>query len=189
MKQNRSLQLAYTAGVIDSDGCITILRHAPRTKVQSKRETYDLKIIINQVDGGAINYIRGIYGGTITSQTNLSGSIIYTWRLNHEKSGELCKQLIPYLRIKKKQAEIAVQFWYYKQKCEKVRKFLMSKHSDGHDSIGRRKPIRSYSDEQLAKMHELHLKIRELKTTYVVCAGAETKQLSPVNTGSDSPTV
>ena len=51
----------------------------------------------------------------------------------------------------------------------------MAKHSDGFDSIGRKKPIRSFSDEQLAKMHELHLKIRELKTTYIVCAGAETK--------------
>jgi hypothetical protein len=189
MKQNRSLQLAYTAGVIDSDGCITILRHGPRIAKQSKCPTYDLKIIINQADGGAINYIRGAYGGTVTSQINSSGTIIYTWRLNHEKSGKLCKQLIPYLRIKKHQAEIAVQFWYYKQKCERIRKFLMSKHSDGYDSIGRKKPIRSYSDEQLAKMHELHLKIRELKTTYVVCAGAETKQLRPVNTASDSPKV
>jgi hypothetical protein len=189
MKQNRSLQLAYLAGVIDSDGCIAILRHQARESNQSIRPTYDLKIIINQADGGAINYIRGIYGGTVTSQFSYAGTIIYTWRLNHEKSGELCKQLIPYLRIKKKQAEIAVQFWYYKQKCESIRKFLMAKHSDGFDSIGRRKPIRSFSDEQLAKMHELHLKIRELKTTYIVCAGAETKQLRPVNTVSDSPQV
>ena len=177
MKQNRSIQLAYLAGVMDSDGCITILKHNVREEVQQRKSVYNLNLIINMADGRPLNYIRGIFGGTITSQLNSHNTMIYTWRLNHDKSGALCKLLIPFLRFKKKQAEIAVQFWYYKQKCTKIRKFLMSRHSDGYDSIGRKKPIRSFSNEQLIKMNQLYLKIRELKTSYVSPAGAETKQL------------
>jgi hypothetical protein len=192
MKQNRSIQLAYLAGLIDGEGCIYIKKSEKDANKQQKYASYTLSICINQTDKESIDYIKGIFGGNITigKQYGLGYLPVMRWEVGHQRTFELCKDLIPFLRIKKKQAELAVRFYYYKQKCERIREFIRSKRIPvGKDTIGRTLYVRSFSSRQLDKLQWMFEEMKRLKDIHNLSASVETKQLKPVNTASDSPTV
>lgn len=115
MKQNKGTKIAYTAGVIDSDGCISIGYQKPNN--------YDLTILLNSPDGRIIDFLYGCWGGSIyktkayqTRKDGTNGRDVWRWELKGDKVMWLCKRMIPFLRYKKEQAQIAVQFQTHKNK-------------------------------------------------------------------------
>jgi len=173
MKQNKGLQLAYLA-----DGCITISKHAPRAQCQQKSPNYRVGIHINQVDGRMLDYIKGIFGGKIyvCKQYGHGNATVYRWEIvSQDKAQALLKLLAPFLRYKKKQAEYAYQFCCLKNRQEKDRLRRM-KESSGTDIIGRSKPVRKLTNNQLKEREDLFLKIKKEKHTFVPSAAVETKR-------------
>ena len=94
MKQNNHIRYAYLAGVVDSDGCISY--YAKRNQV---------RITVNQKDGRAIDYLYGAFGGNVYK----SKGPVYRWEIVGKRAQSLLKRLIPFLRIKKHQAELSLQ--------------------------------------------------------------------------------
>ena len=101
--------LAYMAGIIDGEGCILIGR-----KSQGKGKSPRLTLIVNIVNTNEwlIQWIKMQFGGNIRNRfpPNPNAKMIWTWRVESKKAMELLKLVLPYLQIKRPQAELAIQF-------------------------------------------------------------------------------
>lgn len=104
---------AYLAGVIDSDGYITIKRLSYNIRVakDSTNATYSEMVGIKQTSNEAIVLINELFGGHlgIEKPNTPNGKPLYRCQLTNKKAVEFIKCIYPYLRIKKKQAEILLR--------------------------------------------------------------------------------
>lgn len=108
----RETILAYLAGVIDSDGTIGIKRstYAMRVRKDAGQPVYSERVGIKQVEPQAIELLKktfGGYRGTMRPGTKQSKPL-HTWNINSRSAGKAIAELLPYLRIKRRQAENAL---------------------------------------------------------------------------------
>lgn len=102
--------LAYTAGMIDADGCIGIAKaftktqekYTPRIDVSQNQKGYEMLVELQEEFGG------GVYRQRRGSETQLAQ---YVWTLYGKRCGLLLADLLPHLRVKHRQAEVALLFW------------------------------------------------------------------------------
>lgn len=100
--------LAYLAGVIDSDGTIGIKKntYAVRVIKDSAQATYSERIHIRQVTREALDLLAKTFGGNVTTEhpSALRGKMLYKWGVTDLRAIEVLNALLPFLRIKKRQA-------------------------------------------------------------------------------------
>lgn len=96
-------ELAYCAGVIDSDGCITI-------RCDKRHRTYSPRVQVNQVEPQAIQLLNRLFGGSSGKQRPhaKNGRWLYCWEVGHAKAEIVLQALLPFLRIKRRQAQNAL---------------------------------------------------------------------------------
>src|SRR5215813_13490022 len=94
------LVLAYAAGVIDSDGYIGVKKNP---------HTYAARVMVKQVTPQAIDLLHELFGGyrSRMAPSAQRGRDLITWEVHSAAAGRACKALMPYLRIKRPQAENA----------------------------------------------------------------------------------
>jgi excisionase family DNA binding protein len=99
--------LAYAAGVIDSDGYIGVKRKA-NGRWQA---VYAPRMMVKQVTPQAIELLHGMFAGyrTIGEPTAARGRPLFVWEVHSANAGRACEALLPYLRIKRAQAENAIE--------------------------------------------------------------------------------
>lgn len=90
--------LAYAAGVIDSDGYIGVKRNP---------HSYAGRIVVKQVQPGALDLLHEMFGGYVwtAAPSATRGNRLITWEVQAAAAGRACEALLPYLRIKRPQAE------------------------------------------------------------------------------------
>ncbi len=91
--------LAYTAGIIDGEGCINLNKTKLRVTVSNTKEWL-------------CQWLRMRYGGCIGVEKNNKPSnwaVSYRWYINGKQAGVFLKMILPYLNLKKPQAEIAIR--------------------------------------------------------------------------------
>jgi len=110
----KQTEKAYIAGIIDGEGCVTI------AKRNTKRKNgifcfYQCLVIIVNTDKKMLDFIANLYGGWINTNHRLKGNqkISYKWVCAGDNMRKLLKDTLPYLRIKKKQAKVILQFPLY----------------------------------------------------------------------------
>lgn len=110
------IDLAYCAGVMDSDGHIGV--HVNWYKVRSgkwadsKQPTYQPRVSVKQLDHQAVELFRAMFGGhAYVDHTNVRGSKrpINVWQMHSRAAGVVLGALRPYLRIKTRQADLALE--------------------------------------------------------------------------------
>jgi hypothetical protein len=101
--------LAYLAGVIDSDGCITINKNSWHNRLVNNTYacSYSTRLSIGQVTNQAVLLAVKMFGGNLrlAQNKNKNRRPLYDWRLTHRKAVEALKLLLPYLKIKHLQAK------------------------------------------------------------------------------------
>lgn len=101
--------LAYCAGVIDSDGCIGIKRNTYSMRVvgDSTQATYSARITVRQVTPEAVSVLSETFGGSVRPRkAQATGRrSLYEWTVRDRVAEQALRALLPYLRIKKAQAE------------------------------------------------------------------------------------
>jgi hypothetical protein len=104
-----SRTIAYLAGVIDSDGCITIKRRRVKTAAQWNMQA---SIFVRQITDEAVTLLADTFGGRINKRPSGTpgGRDLYHWELDRIKAVAAAKKLLPYLRIKRRQAQILIEF-------------------------------------------------------------------------------
>lgn len=96
-------QIAYIAGLFDGDGsiCIAIwIQKNPRFS-----PVYYLKIDIGSVEESIISWLKENLGGH-----SCFNKVCFIWEIKRKGAEKILQRILPYLRIKNSQAELALQF-------------------------------------------------------------------------------
>jgi hypothetical protein len=103
--------IAYTAGIVDGEGSIQI--NAKQSNNRSKKRYWELTVQISGTSVGQLEKLRKEWGG-IGSCTYFERGAGYTrvtnWRMYSKTAFKFLKAVEPYMRIKKKQAVLAIRF-------------------------------------------------------------------------------
>jgi hypothetical protein len=98
----KDTDLAYLAGIIDSDGYISVGR---RHYSKSNRDYFYGKIGFTQVTPQAFELMIQLGGGVRQERPALPGRRpIFRWEASSRRANTILRLLLPYLRIKKEQA-------------------------------------------------------------------------------------
>src|SRR6266702_2354802 len=105
--------LAYAAGVIDSDGYIGVNRstYAMRVRGDASQAVYAARVMVKQVEPQAIDLLHEMFSGyrSAAPPTAARGRLLHAWEVHSANAGRACVALLPYLRIKRVQAENAIE--------------------------------------------------------------------------------
>lgn len=97
-------ELAYLAGFFDGEGYVGISNDRPKW---AKGNVYlRLRVNITQKDDTVLSMLKDIYKGTI----NKGKDGIYKWYVDGNSAVIFLKDILPFLIIKKKQVELALEF-------------------------------------------------------------------------------
>jgi hypothetical protein len=102
---------AYLAGFIDADGSIGIVTVA-------KSKTYVVQICACNCNRTPIDMLQQRFGGKVRTRDwkNKKWKINYEWKLTSLKAISVIEKILPYLKIKNEQAQIAIEAQLLKQK-------------------------------------------------------------------------
>lgn len=103
MKKERAIKLAYMAGFFDGEGCIRI--SSQENPPFSTR--HQLQVTVGQKDGAIMDWIIGNFGGNV-HQVSRDGS--YSWTVSQQKALSFLKEITPFLKYKRPQAELGIRF-------------------------------------------------------------------------------
>lgn len=110
--------LAYIAGVIDSDGYIGLTRSRENRRTK-KTYSYRPTITITQTKPQAIALLKDIGLGRfgIKKQQSKKHKSLYRWGIYSYRDVKfLIKRILPYLRIKKEQAKILLEYCKHRER-------------------------------------------------------------------------
>lgn len=102
------LDLAYVAGFVDGDGCVTISRTS-----SGGRYYYAPRLIIAGTDRLVLDLASSWWGGNVWTHTpkNPRHRLQYGWAADGRRGYVAITALEPFLRMKRPQAELAMAFW------------------------------------------------------------------------------
>jgi hypothetical protein len=109
------IDLAYIAGVIDSDGYIGITVNTERRRKgnNSRTKSYYPTIRLTQTKIDAINLIRKYFEGSylVIKSKKTNHRMLHGWSACSLKRSKIFLEAIyPYLRLKKEQAKIVIDY-------------------------------------------------------------------------------
>jgi hypothetical protein len=117
-------ELAYCAGVIDSDGTIGIRKRLIKEPKRKPYLNYMEIIAVGQVSNEAVSLLKEIFGGNvmIRKSSTENGKDIFIWRVQQKKAQFCLETLLPFLRIKKTQAINCLEFRKVVEKSKEAKR-------------------------------------------------------------------
>ena len=134
MKRN---QWAYLAGLFDGEGTFTISNSPPN----NGRPSYAFReVYVTNTNLEVLNWLKDKLGGTIrvTKYGKNGWKDVYKWHAGAKQHYYVVKNMLPFLIIKKKQAELILKFIKLKEKQKANRrgpKGLTSMERNKRDEI------------------------------------------------------
>lgn len=125
--------LAYSAGIIDGEGCIGIYP----TRIKRGYKVYQITVRVTQVDSKAVLLLQELFGGTI----RLDRKRYFSWTVRNLSAESCLKRIVQYLRIKKEQAILAIDFGEIRRRNRKLhpKNIKYPKYiSEEHDNIAQK---------------------------------------------------
>lgn len=128
--------LAYLAGVIDSDGCISIRKstYQRRNGIDgTTNPVYSSRVSLKQVTRACPELLLEVFGGAKTRINQIKGQTqnskpLWKFDVTNRIASNVCEALLPYLRVKHRQAECCLElreskdsrywqhsYWYAKE--------------------------------------------------------------------------
>ena len=104
---NINERIAWAAGFIDGDGFVSIEKSGKQSKNGYFRFTSRVEATQGIIE--PLLELIDLFGGSIHTVRNQFGEY-FGWRLRGESVGPVLIALLPYLKVKKRQAEIAIEF-------------------------------------------------------------------------------
>jgi len=107
--------LAYAAGFLDADGCVTVSRCPMKTAVGFY--SYRIGVLVSNKVPEVPTWLAEVFGGSVKLQLPSKSSLsrqksfppMYTWCLYNNKGADFLELIAPYLKIKKQRAEAAIR--------------------------------------------------------------------------------
>ncbi len=107
---NKALDWAYLAGFVDADGSIVVNRWLDN---RYQRHRYITRICISNCDRQIMNWLVSEFGGSVSMANRNAPKnhrTLWRWSLSGLKARPILRNILPYLRLKQKRAELALQF-------------------------------------------------------------------------------
>jgi len=97
--------LAYLAGIIDGEGCIAVSK-----QWRNNRWQYRLQLSITSTSEILKDWLETTFGGFVwsTNPRSSNRSTMLHWTASGNRCQQLLKMVLPYLKVKKPQAELAL---------------------------------------------------------------------------------
>ena len=135
-------QRSYIAGLIDGEGCLTIIKHSDSRNRNNPTITYSPTIVISMTDRMPLDFIQKIYGGAVTlvkkskDKTKSHYKPMFRYVIDsHNKCLTLLNDILPYLLVKEKQAKILVALIKYRKslptKALRIKEHLVGRKDNG----------------------------------------------------------
>lgn len=106
-----AVSLAYAAGIVDGEGTIGITELSPRKDRRSPQ--FRAYVAVVMTDPAVPLWMAQTFPGTVHAyagrQPGHKGT--FGWRLANRRAAEFCGLLVPYLKVKRAQAELLVHFY------------------------------------------------------------------------------
>lgn len=122
---SRIAVLAYLAGAIDSDGTIGVKRstYAMRVTKDCGAATFSERVALRQVGPEIPTLLRDTFGGSLymTKPSAERGRPLYSWAVTDFKAAECLRLLLPFLRVKRAQAENCIALRKVKDRSKRAR--------------------------------------------------------------------
>jgi hypothetical protein len=114
----KATQRAYWAGILDGEGSIDITRTYHQTKLGKHVYHFMRMAVYNRKRSLIEDAIKEFGMGSIQTHTmtrQISGktypdSVVYSWTVTTNKACHVLKLLLPFLRLKKEKAKLAIAF-------------------------------------------------------------------------------
>lgn len=103
---NEIAKVAYASGFFDGEGHIQIRNH-------SKRGSYMLSITAVQATPYPLTMFVELFGGTVSkrfTEYRATRRALFTWQSSSKQAEEALRRMMPYLVVKKDEAEVALRF-------------------------------------------------------------------------------
>ena len=107
----KKTDLAYLAGIFDGEGCIVIHDRQWITKTGIKRIGFYPEICVASTNEWIIQQLKFAFGGNVylRKKGTTRAQPIWAWQTTSKKATSCLKALLPYLRLKRRQAELAIE--------------------------------------------------------------------------------
>jgi hypothetical protein len=108
-KMLKPVDRAYLAGIVDGEGSIMLIHVKPKPGVR-KWENWNLVISISNTDKRLIDYLVKNFpeGHVFTVEGTGNNRTHYQWKVSSKKALRLLRNVYPYLKLKQKQADVAL---------------------------------------------------------------------------------
>lgn len=104
---------AYLAGCLDCDGWLTIKRntYAMRVRGDASQPVYGERVGLKQITPDVPALLREYFGGYLRTEkpSVKNGRPLHSWSATDKQAIECVSSLLPYMRVKRQQAEILLQ--------------------------------------------------------------------------------
>ena len=139
--------ISYTAGLTDGEGSLRANRYMRRAGNGIRHFNYGNSLRIRFADEQTIKWLRETFAvGCVYSESNKRYQAMWNWQVNGKQCAEVLKAILPYLRTKRRQAELILKF---RERIENYRQ--------PRDARGRALPIDDEENrERLAIIEEIH---------------------------------
>lgn len=109
-----AITLAYLAGAMDSDGSFGIKKstYHRRVREEAHNAVYSERIMLKQVTPEIPHMLHEAFGGTLRldkPSCKKNGRPLWNFQATDKKAAKACAQLLPYLRVKSRQAELLLE--------------------------------------------------------------------------------
>jgi hypothetical protein len=103
--------LAYTAGLFDGEGSIVI---GIGKNADGRPSKYWLQVGITNTNRKIIDWLIGTFGGHVSDNSHAPSRRkqrpCWAWRVMSNQAAAFLREILPYLRIKRESASIALKF-------------------------------------------------------------------------------
>jgi hypothetical protein len=157
--------IAYIAGIVDGEGCVRI-KKTKAYKCQGRTTPgYHASIQIRMVNEEAIRFIAETMGGWYFRQkpSVKTGKPLYCWSMSDQKAEDALRLLLPFLRVKRRQAEAVIRLREIQKDSQKHR-IKVTGYRNFPNKYGTQRTVAnmSLSDEYIEKCEVLFLEIKGL---------------------------
>jgi hypothetical protein len=106
--------LAYAAGLFDGEGCISINRVKPARNPNLK-DGFQLRCSISITDEPIMDWFQELFGGYVMFRQRTRAQDYWQWVVTSNNAYNFLETMEPYLRLKKQQAQIGIEFTKFRK--------------------------------------------------------------------------
>jgi len=104
--KNKSIEtLAYTAGIVDGEGHISLLK-------RHETNTVRLQVAVTNTNEWLCQWLKMQFGGRVQTMKpfKVNWKVAYRWQIDYKHASYFLKLILPYLNLKRGHAELAIKF-------------------------------------------------------------------------------